>query len=166
MRNIEPILNDLQSEMRVEYSVEGNMNCLKVSRDDYIAVARYLRKRGFRRLLTVSAVDWIERGTLEAYFLVHKIDGNVYVKVAAEMRRENPLVPSLSELWPNAAMHERETWELFGVFFEGNRSLKPLFLEDWDEIPPFRKDFDWREYVKENNYLFKLRRSDDVRLKE
>ena len=42
----------------------------------------------------------------------------------------------------NAAMHERETWEMFGIKFRGNRMLKPLFLEDWRGPPPFRKDFD------------------------
>lgn len=152
-KNIEAILKDLQTGVRVECFVKGNINYLKVARDDYLAVAKYLRKHGFRRLLTVSAVDWIERGNLEIYFLVHKLDGNVYVKVAAEILRDNPLIPSLSELWPNAAMHERETWELFGIFFEGNRILKPLFLEDWNGPPPFRKDFDWRKYVEKNNNL-------------
>jgi len=58
------------------------------------------------------------------------------------------VIPSLSELWPNAAVHEREAWELFGISFEGNKFLKPLFLEDHFEIPPFRKDFNWREYVR------------------
>jgi NADH-quinone oxidoreductase subunit C len=155
MKNIDAILKHLQTELHVKYSIKGNINYLKVSRDNYLTVAKYLRKHGFRRLLTVSTVDWIERGNLEVYFLVHKLDGNVYVKVATEIRRDNPLIPSLSELWPNAAMHERETWEIFGIFFERNGILKPLFLEDWNELPPFRKDFDWREYVKKTNNIVK-----------
>jgi NADH-quinone oxidoreductase subunit C len=153
MKNIEDVLKDLQTELNVKYSIKENVNYLRVSRNNYLTVAKYLKKQGFRRLLTVSAVDWIERGNLEVYFLVHKIDGNLYVKVATEIRRDKPLIPSLSELWPNAAMHERETWEIFGIFFERNGILKPLFLEDWNELPPFRKDFDWREYVKKTNNL-------------
>jgi len=152
-KNIEAVLKDLQTKARVKHSVKGNINYLKVSKENYLKVAKYLRKHGFRRLLTVSAVDWIEKGSMETYFLVHKLDENVYVKVATEMGRENPSIPSLSELWPNAAMHERETWELFGISFEGNKILKPLFLEDWNELPPFRKDFDWREYVKKTYNL-------------
>lgn len=152
-KNIEAVLKDLQTKVRIEHSVKGNINYLKVSKKNYLKVAKYLREHGFRRLLTVSAVDWIEKGSMEIYFLVHKLDENVYVKVAAEIGRENPSIPSLSELWPNAAMHERETWELFGIFFEGNKILKPLFLEDWNELFPFRKDFDWREYVKKTYNL-------------
>jgi len=46
-------------------------------------------------------------------------------------------------------MHEHEAWELFKIIFKGNPMLKPLFLEEWNGPPPFRKDFNWREYVKE-----------------
>lgn len=152
--DIKDILKDLQTEVPVEHSVRGNIGYLKVSKDDYRRVAECLRKHGFQRLLTVSAVDWIERGTLEVYFLAHKLDGKQYVKVATEIPRDNTSIPSLSELWPNAAMHEREAWELFGILFEGNRILEQLFLEGWNGPPPFRKDFDWREYVKKTYSLF------------
>lgn len=46
-------------------------------------------------------------------------------------------------------MHEREIWELFGIIFDGNAMLKPLFLEKWNGPPPFRKEFDWKKFVKE-----------------
>ena len=134
--------------MKMEHSINRNVNYLKVSKLNYLIVAKYLKDHGFDRLLTVSAVDWIEQEKFEVYFIVHKLRGNLYVKVTTEIPRNNPVIPSLSELWPNAAVHERETWELFGISFEGNKFLKPLFLENHFEIPPFRKDFDWREYVR------------------
>lgn len=124
------------------------MNYLRVSKKDYVKVATFLKENGFRRLLTVGAVDWLGKGTFEVYFLVHNMDENVYVKVATEIFRDKPEIPSLSSLWPNAAMHERESWELFRIKFIGNDMLKSLFLEDWSGPPPFRKDFNWREYVK------------------
>jgi NADH-quinone oxidoreductase subunit C len=153
MKEIEAIFKYLQTQMHAEYSVDENINYVRVSKPNYFQVADYLRKQGFQRLLTISAVDWIERETFEIYFIVHKLHENLYVKVATEIPRDNPTIPSLSKLWPNAAMHEREAWELFGVSFEGNQILKPLFLEDPVEIPPFRKDFDWREYVEKKYSL-------------
>ncbi|MFX1520588.1 MAG: NADH-quinone oxidoreductase subunit C [Promethearchaeota archaeon] len=153
MKEIEAIFKYLQTQMHAGYSVDENINYVRVSKPNYFQVAEYLRKHGFRRLLTISAVDWIERGTFEIYFIVHKLHESLYVKVATEVPRDNPTIPSLSKLWLNAAMHEREAWELFGVSFEGNQILKPLFLEDPIEIPPFRKDFDWREYVEKNYSL-------------
>ncbi len=123
------------------------MRDIKVSRDEYPEVARHLREEGYRRLLTVSAVDWIEEGCYEVYFLAHHLEDRAYVKVTTEIPRDSPTVPSLSAIWPNAAMHEREMWELFGINPEGNPMLEPLFLEDWIGPPPFRRDFNWREYV-------------------
>ena len=38
---------------------------------------------------------------------------------------------------------------LYGVYFEGNKRLKPLFLEGWRDIPPMRKDFDSKKFVKD-----------------
>ncbi len=153
MKEIQTIFNYLQTQMNAEYSIDENINYVRVSTPNYFQVAEYLRKKEFQRLLTISAVDWIERGTFEIYFIVHLLHENLYVKVATEIPRDNPTIPSLSKLWPNAAMHEREVWELFGVSFEGNQILKPLFLEDPVEIPPFRKDFDWREYVEKQYSL-------------
>jgi NADH-quinone oxidoreductase subunit C len=127
-----------------------NMQHIEVSEADYLGVATRLSEKGFQRLLTVSAVDWIEAGIYEVYFVVHNLNENVYIKVTTNIQRDDPRVPSLSEIWLNAAMHEREAWELFGIHFDGNAMLGPLFLEDWVGPPPFRKDFNWREYVKKN----------------
>ncbi len=153
------ILEALHTRLRFERSVKGNVNYLKVSKEEYIKIAKYLKENRFRRLLTVSAVDWIEKGTFEVYFVVHNADENVYIKGATEVSRDKPEIPSLSELFPNAAMHEREAWELFGITFIGNDMLKPLLLEGWVGPPPFRKDFNSREYVKQT---YKPPRNEDL----
>ena len=64
--------------------------------------------------------------------------------------KENPEIESLTAIIPGIAWIERETWELFGIKFDGNHVLKPLFLENWVDSPPFKKDFNWREYIKKN----------------
>ena len=59
----------------------------------------------------------------------------------------------MTPVWyENAQIHEREIHELFGVKFEGNQDLSPLFLENWEGPDPFRKDFNWREYVRDKFY--------------
>jgi len=114
----------------------------KVDRSSYVAVARFLFEKGFKRLLTISAVDWISKNIFEIYYVVYSHAMNMYVKVSTEIPRDSPRIYSLSSVWENAAMHEREVWKLFGISFIGNKMLKPLFLEDWKGPPPFRKDFD------------------------
>lgn len=141
----ETIVKDLQTQLDVEYSIDDNTCYVKISEPNYLKAAEYLKSQGFVRLLTVSAVDWMEQGNFEVYFIVHKLGENFYVKVATEISRDDPKIPSLAKFWPNATKHEREAWELFGISFEGNQELKPLFLEELAEIPPFKKEFNWRK---------------------
>ena len=63
----------------------------------------------------------------------------VRVKVAAG--REDPVAPSISDLYPGANWHERETWELFGIRFDGHPQLVKLVLPEQFEGYPLRKDF-------------------------
>jgi NADH-quinone oxidoreductase subunit C len=63
----------------------------------------------------------------------------VRVKVAAG--KEEPSVPTISDLYPGANWHERETWELFGIRFEGHPQLVKLLLPEQFEGHPLRKDF-------------------------
>lgn len=54
---------------------------------------------------------------------------------------ELPEVPSVTELWPAADWHERETYDLVGVRFTGHPNLKRILLsDDWDGHP-LRKDY-------------------------
>ncbi|MGH2724045.1 MAG: NADH-quinone oxidoreductase subunit C [Actinomycetota bacterium] len=63
----------------------------------------------------------------------------VRVKVACD--REDPHCPSLVEIYPGANWHERETWELFGIRFDGHPQLVKLVLPEQFEGYPLRKDF-------------------------
>jgi len=138
-------------EDSLEYREDKNIRFFKIRKKDYLNIAKYLKEHGFQRLLTLSAVDWIKDDSFEIFFILHIMNKNVYLKVSTCIpRRKNAKIESLSELWVNAALHEREVWEMFGIIFEGNKMLKPLFLENWIGPPPFRKDFDWRKYVKRN----------------
>lgn len=50
-------------------------------------------------------------------------------------------LPTLTEVWPGANWHERETFEMFGIVFDGHPNLVPLLLPDGFEGNPLRKDF-------------------------
>jgi NADH-quinone oxidoreductase subunit C len=58
---------------------------------------------------------------------------------------ENPVFPSVSDLWKAANWHERESAELFGIHFEGHPDLRKLLLpNDWQGFP-LRKDYQSQE---------------------
>ena len=88
----------------------------------------------------VSAVDRGDEGfdvVTQLWSTAHH--HQIRIKVGAE--KENPSVPTLSDLYPGANWHERETWELFGILFDGHPQLVKLLLPEQFEGHPLRKDF-------------------------
>ena len=148
MTKLEALCETLKNKFKAKTEAKGNVCYIEVEAEKYLEVAKELHGV-FDRLLTVSAVDFIKEGVFEVYFILYRFDGGIYCKVSTKIPRDHAEIDSLSGLWPNASMHEREVWEMFGIEFRGNPMLKPLFTEEWTGPPPFRKDFNWRKYVAE-----------------
>ena len=65
-----------------------------------------------------------------------------WLRVIAEpLPREDPRCPSLTPLWPGAEWMERETYDMFGIIFEGNRDLRRIYMPPDYASFPLRKDF-------------------------
>ena len=137
---------------------EGTQIVVSVKKDQVLAVLRFLKDRRFDHLALVSCVDWMEEKEFElVYILTHYTqDGEertdqerLHLIVKTRISRQNPRLETVTGIFSNAEPYEREIHELYGVKFEGHKRLIPLFLERDYEIPPFRKDFDTRKYVKD-----------------
>jgi NADH-quinone oxidoreductase subunit C len=151
--NLESTFKDVQVSMH-----EDTRMAIFVPRETAFAVLRYLSDKGFDHLALVSCVDWLEEGELEIVYILSSYMKNntdynpeqtLHLFLKTRISRENPELKSVIGVFENAEPYEREIHELFGVNFKGHPRLIPLFLERKYEIPPFRKDFDNRKYVKE-----------------
>jgi NADH-quinone oxidoreductase subunit C len=122
------------------------------------AILRFLKDAGFNHLALLSAVDWIEDNCFELCFILTSYMRNddeytdsqrLHIILKTRISREKPQFKTATGIFPNVEPYEREIHELFGIKFEGHKRLTPLLLERNYEIPPFRKDFDTRKYVKD-----------------
>jgi NADH-quinone oxidoreductase subunit C len=95
---------------------------------------------GFDFLDFVSAVDRKEDG-LEVVVQLYSTKRRHRARVKVVADATEPRVPSIHDLYPGANWHERETWELFGIDFEGHPQLVKLLLPEPFEGHPLRKDF-------------------------
>ena len=89
----------------------------------------------------LTAVDHPERGELDVVTHLYSTVRNHHVRLKVRVPRDDPRCPTLSDLYPGANWHERETWELFGILFEGHPHLVKLVLPEPFEGHPLRKDF-------------------------
>ena len=100
---------------------------------------------GFDHFATVSGTDYIAKNEIEVIYFVGSVKPgleDLVVAVAARTPRDSPVGPSLVAVWPGAEYHEREAFEMLGVRFEGHPDMRGILLpEDWDDIPPLRKDY-------------------------
>lgn len=101
---------------------------------------------GFDHISTVSGVDWIAKNELEVVYFVNSLSKpgieDFVICVAERVARDDPVVPTLIEVWPGAEYEERETHEMFGINFQGHPNQGHLLLpEDWNDLPPMRKDY-------------------------
>jgi NADH-quinone oxidoreductase subunit C len=63
------------------------------------------------------------------------------VLLKADVPDDDPVVPTWTRTYQGAAWHERETWEMFGIRFEGHPDLRHIYLPSGFEGNPLRKDF-------------------------
>ncbi|HCN84619.1 MAG TPA: NADH-quinone oxidoreductase subunit C [Sphingobacteriaceae bacterium] len=75
----------------------------------------------------------------------------IVLKVFQEYDRNSeslPSFPSVSGVWKTAEWHEREAYDLLGIFFENHPDLRRILLPDDWEGYPLRKDYKTAEYYK------------------
>jgi NADH-quinone oxidoreductase subunit C len=88
----------------------------------------------------VTAVDRLEEG-FDVVVQLFSTTRRHHVRIKVGTSRDEPRVPTISDLYAGANWHERETWELFGIHFEGHPQLVRLVLPEQFEGFPGRKDF-------------------------
>lgn len=141
-----------------KFGVEGEVQrarrvWVSIGNERLLEVSGWAREQGFEHLSSISVTDWLEDGSYELTYHLWSPRDKVVVTLRTRISREGPSIASVMPVWDRSAwIHERELHEMFGVKFEGNPDLAPLFLEDWEGPPPFRKDFDWRQYNREKYY--------------
>ncbi|MBN1433391.1 NADH-quinone oxidoreductase subunit C [Candidatus Fermentibacterales bacterium] len=135
-----------------------NNTSIAVGRNAVMSVLSFLKQSGYDHLHAISCVDWIDKGALELVWVLSRYmrPGEQYDPKHAENLLLRTMIPrdparmvSSIPLFEVAEPYEREIHELFGVDFEGHPRLIPLFLERSYDTPPFRKDFDTRQYVED-----------------
>ncbi|WP_242902900.1 NADH-quinone oxidoreductase subunit C [Actinomadura terrae] len=72
---------------------------------------------------------------------VYSLERRHHLLLRTRVPRAEPVLPTATGVYRGASWHERETFEMFGVVFEGHPHLVPLLLPDGFEGNPLRKEF-------------------------
>ncbi len=125
---------------------------LTVPKEHLRALLAHLRDReGFTHLVLLTAVDWLEDGRFQLTYLLCDRSKRRDLGLRVFIPREAATMDSIHEVWPTAATYQRELREMFGIDFPGSPRLREDFiLEGWNDIPPYRRDFDTLKYANDS----------------
>jgi NADH-quinone oxidoreductase subunit C len=115
-----------------------------VGRDELVDALIRLRDQqdlSFGFLSSVTATD--HPGRDPRFWVVYELRSVEHahrLRIKVGLPADDPHVPSVTPLFPTADWHERETWDLFGIVFDGHPDLDRILLPDDWEGHPLRKD--------------------------
>lgn len=115
--------------------------------NEIVQVASFIKDSlGFDHAESVSGTDYPKDNQIEViYHLSSYSDDKLASQILAlstRVDRNESRLPTLIDIFKSAEYHERETFEMVGVYFEGHpRNERFLLPEDWADIPPLRKEF-------------------------
>ena len=120
---------------------------LYLRREHLLGVAQVLRDdpaTRFELLTCVSGVDWIDQTDgrrLHAVYHLLSLSFRRRIRLEVQVTVDEPSIPSLTGLYPTANFHERETFDFFGIVFDGHPNLVRILMPDEWEGHPQRKDY-------------------------
>ena len=130
-----------------------------IKRESLVAVATWLKTDPamlFDAPVFVTAIDWLDWKPLQRPLSEHWVEGKPRftvcyqlrsqthrhrVRLEIELPEEDPRCPALSSLWPAFDWQERETFDMYGIRFDGHPDLRRIYMYEEFVGYPLRKDY-------------------------
>jgi NADH-quinone oxidoreductase subunit C len=121
---------------------------IQIQSKNWLLLSTFLRDDPsclFDSLQCITGVDLGEESDLEVRYNLHSMTHRHAVEIRISCPRNKAKVPSVESIWRIGDWFERETYDMYGIEFEGHRDLKRILLpEDWQGWP-LRKDYEVQE---------------------
>lgn len=143
-----PILLKLRErfaeDVRSVHAFRGDLTA-EVTPARLVEICRYLRddaELAFDFLADVTAVDYL--GSIPRFELVYHLKSLTRghrLRLKARVSEDEARIDSLVGVWRGADWLERETWDMYGIRFEGHPDLRRIYLYEEFQGHPLRKDY-------------------------
>jgi NADH-quinone oxidoreductase subunit C len=156
------IINTLKAKYEEEilhYEMLYDFLTISLKKDKIVEIIRYLHDHPdtkFQYLTTLCGIHHPELNQIAVMYQLHNLVSNLRLRLKIYLPEENPIVPTLTTVFPAANWMERETYDFFGVTFKGHPNLKRILNVEEMTIFPLRKEYPLEDQVREdkNDTLF------------
>jgi NADH-quinone oxidoreductase subunit C len=135
-------LRDVNAEAILDTDFQHGRATLQVLATHIPEVLSALQGKGYRFLASLHGVDYYpEEPRLGVLYELLDMDAVDRITVKTRVHTEDPRVPTVTDLYPGAEFPERETFDMFGVVFEGHPDLRRILMPEDFEGFPQRRDY-------------------------
>lgn len=114
------------------------------TKDRIIDVLSFMKENGrvnFNFLTDLTAVHYPEKNQVAVVYHLHSMVSGIRTRVKVFIHENDPTIPTASTLWNSANWMERETYDFFGVKFEGHPDLRRILNMDELNVHPMLKQY-------------------------
>ena len=116
-----------------------------VPKENIVEICRFLKEDPDLSFDLLSDLCGIDMNTPESRFGViyniFSLKNKLRIRLKTFAEQDDPRVPTVTGVWSTANWHERETYDMFGIIFEGHPDLRRIYMREDFEHYPLRKDF-------------------------
>lgn len=140
------LLNDLKAKFgSAIQNVEEPHGLLTftTTKEQLLPILTYLNENDayrFRFLTDVCGVHYAEQKQLAVVYHLHSLESNFRLRLKVFLPESNPRIPTVCKMYKSANWQERETYDFFGIIFEGHPNLKRILNVDDMVAFPLRKE--------------------------
>ncbi len=122
-----------------------------VARENLVELCRFLKTAPGLEFNFLSDLCGVDRGAeeeprFEVNYHLFSTTKHHRLRLKVLLNDDDTHVPTVTNVWRTANWHERETYDLFGVIFDGHPDLRRILLPDDWQGHALRKDFPLRGY--------------------
>jgi len=132
-------------EQTIDVSEFRSELTIVVPKDRIVEICRFLKEDpdlNFDLLADVCGIDMntpVKR--FGVIYNLYSLTTKYRLRLKIFTEEEEPKVPTVTSVWGTANWHERETFDMFGIVFEGHPDLRRVYMPEDFEYHPLRKDF-------------------------
>ena len=131
----------------------SDMLCVTVKKESIQSILLFLRddqELQYNFLTTLCGMHYPENEQLGVVYHVHSFVNNHRIRIKTVTELNDPKIPTITDIWPAANWMERETYDFYGIQFEGHPNLKRILNMDEMTDFPMRKEFPLEDQTRED----------------
>lgn len=138
------LLGEKFGEQLFDVSEPYGLLTFSTHKDKVIEVLSFLKENGkinFNFLTDITAVHYPEKEKIAVVYNLHSMVSGIRIRLKVFLQENDPRVASATVLWNGANWMERETYDFFGVKFEGHPDLRRILNVDEMTVHPMLRQY-------------------------